>query len=63
MLAWYPLRPVGSPLGFACGLAGGIVALVAITRRGERAATVVAALLPLVLVLLFVLAELLIGHE
>jgi len=39
------------------------VALVAIFRRGERAITVFAALVPLLLVVAFVLAELIVGHD
>lgn len=57
------LVPGGAPLGFACGVAGGLLALGSILREGERAASVFAALLPLVLVVAFVLAELLIGHD
>lgn len=62
MPAWRVL-PGGAALSFAFGLAGGIVALVAILRRGERALTVFAAVLPLAFVVLFVAAELLIGHD
>jgi hypothetical protein len=49
--------PRGAVLGFVCGLTGGIAALVAIARDRERALTVFAALLPLVVALAFVLAE------
>src|SRR3990172_5677240 len=62
VLAW-SILPGGAALGFASGLAGGVVALVAIFRRGERAITVFAAILPLALVVAFVLAELLVGHD
>jgi len=62
MPAWSVL-PGGAALAFASGLAGGVVGLVAILRRGERALTVYAAVLPLVLVVVFVAAELLIGHD
>ena len=62
VLAWRIL-PGGALLGFASGIAGGVVALVAIVRRGERAPLVVAAVAPLVLVAAFVLAELLVGHD
>ena len=62
VLAW-SILPGGAALGFASGLAGGVVALVAIFRRGERAITVFASVLPLVLVVAFVLAELLVGHD
>ncbi len=63
MLTWMPTRPVGAPLGLVCGFVGGILALVAIFRRGERAVAVFAAVLPLLMVVSFVLAELLIGHD
>lgn len=60
--AWRIL-PGGALLGFASGIAGGVLALVAIVRRGERALLVFAAVAPLVLVVAFVLAELLVGHD
>jgi len=63
VLGWRLMGPLGAFPGFACGLAGGIVALVAISRRGERAIAVFAATVPALLVVLFVLAELLIGHD
>jgi hypothetical protein len=53
----------GASLGLVCGILGGVVALVAIIRGGERAITVFAALLPWLLALGFVLAEPLIGHD
>lgn len=61
-LAWSVL-PGGALLAFGCGIAGGAAALVAITRRGERAVLAYAAVLPLLLVVLFVAAELLVGHD
>jgi hypothetical protein len=61
--AWSFLGPLGAFPSFACGVAGGVVALLAILRRGERALTVFAAVLPLLSVIAFVLAELLIGHD
>ena len=63
MPAWRLMGPLGAFPAFACGLAGGVVALVAISRRHERAVAVYVAVLPLVLVVLFVLAEFLIGHD
>jgi hypothetical protein len=60
--AWRIL-PGGAIAAFVSGLAGGVCALVAILRRGERALTVFAAVLPLAFVVLFVAAELLIGHD
>jgi hypothetical protein len=62
VLAWSVL-PGGAALGLACGLAGGIAGLVAIIRDRERGVSVFAAVLPLVLVVGFVLAELLVGHD
>ena len=56
------MGPLGAFPGLACRLAGGVAALVALLRRGERALTVFAALLPFLFVVLFVLGELLIGH-
>ena len=63
VLAWRVMGPAGAAPGFACGLVGGVVALVAIFRHGERAITVFAALVPFVFVLGFVVAELIIGHD
>lgn len=53
--------PRGAALGFVCGLGGGVVALSAVVRDRERAVTVFAALLPLVIAVAFVLTELLTG--
>lgn len=63
VLGWRLMGPLGAFPGLVSGLAGGVVALVAILRRGERAIAVFAAILPLVLVVAFVLAELLVGHD
>jgi hypothetical protein len=60
---WRLLGPLGGFPALALGVAGGIVALVAVFRRGERAVSVFAAVLPFIGVLLFLLAELLIGHD
>jgi len=57
------MGPLGAFPGFAAGLADGVAGLVAVFRRGERAVTVFVAILPLVFVVVFVLAELLIGHD
>lgn len=61
--SWRLLGPLGAFPGLAAGAIGGVVALVAIGRRRERATSVVLAVVPLVLVVLFVLAELLVGHS
>lgn len=63
MFGWRLMGPLGGFPGLAAGFAGGVVALFAITRRGERAVAVFAAIVPLVLVVVFVLAELLVGHD
>jgi hypothetical protein len=59
---WWFL-PGGASLAFLCGIAGGVAGLVAVFRRGERGLVVYAAFFPLLAVVGFVLAELLIGHE
>jgi hypothetical protein len=53
--------PRGAALGFACGLAGGAAALLAIVRDRERAVTVFTALVPWAIAVAFVLAELIGG--
>jgi hypothetical protein len=63
MAGWRLMGPVGALPALACGLAGGVVALIAIFRNGERAATVFAALVPFLNTIVFVLAEFLIGHD
>lgn len=57
------LVQAGAALGLLCGLAGGGFALVAILRHGGRAVLVFAALVPLLLVVGFVLAELIVGRD
>ena len=53
--------PRGIALGFVCGLAGGVTGLMAVVRSRERAVTVFAALVPLIVAVAFVLAELIAG--
>jgi hypothetical protein len=53
--------PRGGALAFVCGLAGGVAALVAVVREGERALTVFAALAPLAFAAAFLVAELIGG--
>lgn len=55
--------PRGAALGFVCGLAGGVAALLAIVRDRERAVIVVAALIPLAIAVAFVLAEAISGNS
>jgi hypothetical protein len=62
LFGWSLMGRLGGVPGLAFGLAGGVVALVAIFRREERAVTVFAALVPFLNVVVFLLAELLIGH-
>ena len=62
MFAWRALGPLGGFPSLVLGVAGGIVALVAILRRGERSVAAFAALLPLAGAVVFVLGELLVGH-
>jgi hypothetical protein len=63
VLGWRLMGPLGAAPGFAAGLVGGVLALVAIFRRGERALIVFAALVPFVFVVAFVVAELIVGHD
>lgn len=66
--AFFPLVFAAAPvpraaaLGFVCGLVGGAAALMAIIRDRERAVTVFAALVPLVVGVGFVLVELISGN-
>ena len=53
--------PRGIALGFVLGLAGGVAGLVAVVRDRERAVTVFAAIVPFVVAVAFVLAELIAG--
>ena len=62
LFGWSLVGRLGGVPGLAFGLAGGVLALVAILRRRERALTVFAVLLPLLTVLVFLLAELIIPH-
>ena len=58
----YSVLPGGAWAGFICGIIAGVMALFAISRRQERSYLVFLAILPLVWVLLFLAAELLIPH-
>lgn len=60
--AWRVMGPLGGFPSLVLGVASGIVALVAIIRRGERSATAFLALLPFAGAVVFVLAEFLVGH-
>jgi hypothetical protein len=67
-VAFFPLVfaasvvPRGAAIGFACALAGGVAALIAVIRDRERAVTVLAALVPLLIAVGFVLAQLTTGE-
>ena len=56
--AWRLMGPLGGFPGVAFELAGGVVALIAIFRRGERALAVYAALLPFAAAVALVIGEL-----
>jgi hypothetical protein len=53
--------PRGAAVGFICGLAGGVTALMAITRHQERALTVFVSVGPLVIAVGFLLVEFISG--
>jgi hypothetical protein len=55
------VMPRAAALGFVCGVAGGLAALIAIARDRERAVTVFVALVPVAIAAAFVLAELIGG--
>jgi hypothetical protein len=61
LFAW-SILPGGAWFSFICGLAGGIIALVAIIRQQERSWLVWLTLLPMLNVVIFILAEFLIPH-
>ncbi len=62
VLAW-TVVPGGAALGMLSALVGGTCGLVAIIRRGERALTVFATVVPVAMTVAFVLTELLVGHD
>jgi hypothetical protein len=55
--------PGAVSLALVCGIAGGVAGLVAVFRHGERGVAVYGTFFPLLAVVGFVLAELLIGHD
>jgi hypothetical protein len=57
------LGRLGGIPALALGFAGGVVGLVAIVRRGGRAVSVFAALVPFVNAVVFLLVEFLVGHD
>jgi hypothetical protein len=54
--------PSAAAIGFICGLASGVSALVAIIRDRERALTVLVALFPIVIAVAFLLVQLISGN-
>jgi hypothetical protein len=54
--------PRGIAVAFSCGLAGGVAALVAVIRDGERAAIVFAAFVPVAIAVSFVVTQLISGN-
>jgi hypothetical protein len=54
--------PSAAAIGFVCGLASGVAALMAIIRDRERALTVLVALVPLVIAVAFLLVQLISGN-
>ncbi len=61
--SWKLMGQAGAVPGLSCGFAGGIVALAAMLRQKERAVTVVASLVPFLFAVVFVIAELTVGHS
>lgn len=61
--SWKLMGPAGALPGLSCGFAGGVVGLAAIFAVKERAVTVVASVAPFIFAVVFVLAELTIGHS
>jgi len=59
--AW-SILPGGAWLSFLCGLAGGIIALIAIIRQQERSWLVFLSILPMLGVFVFFLGEFLFPH-
>ena len=59
--AWMFL-PGGAMLSFLCGLAGGIIALIAVIREHERSWMVWLSILPMFGVVVFILGEIFVPH-
>ena len=62
LMPLWPVLPGGAAAAFLSGLAGSVVAIVAVWRHDERAVAVLAAMVPLGLVVLFIAGELLLPH-
>lgn len=61
--SWKLMGPAGAVPGLSCAVAGGGAALVAMFAMKERAVTVVVSLVPFTFAVVFVIAELAIGHS
>ncbi len=57
-MAWQAI-PFGAWPGFLVGIAGGVLALLAIIREKDRAITVIVAVMPMLFVIWFIAVELL----
>lgn len=62
LMPLWSVLPGGAAAAFLSGLAGGVVAVVAARRHGERSIAVLLAMIPLALVAVFVLGEFLLPH-
>lgn len=60
---WRLMGAAGAVPGLSCGLAGGTIALWAIVRHKERAVIVLASMVPFAFAVIFLLAEVTIGHS
>lgn len=61
--SWKLMGPAGAIPGLSCGFAGGVAALAAMGWRKERSITVIVSLVPFLFAVVFVVAELTIGHS
>jgi hypothetical protein len=63
MLGWRLTGPAGAFPAFAAAVAGGVLGVVAVVRKQERATAVFLSLVPFAFVVAFVAAALLVGHD
>ena len=62
-LSWKLMGPAGALPGLSCGFAGGVAGLAATLAVKDRAVTVAASVAPFIFAVVFVPAELTIGHS